>query len=466
MSSRIFIDGQEADLPVGGLNFVLEKYSPIFNFSEIRGTKTSDFTLPLTAKNRRIFGHYDNPQFGQTGKLYRCEKMLDGQVIERGFVALKEASNNGFNLYFTQNLGEIFGDFQDVTLNKIDFGSEPLAGFVPPVNPVLSTAKYCFPQVVNPTFYGTNTQSGWNGYMNQYTLGAYNAHARVPMFFVHWVLKQCATLCDFTFKGAFMDDPTMQRLIFYNTFSLDDASTLTYANHLPELSLRALLKELRLMFNLYLDFDVATRTLTIDYADSIMATATTRNWTVKANDTKVRVPEINNRLELDWELDGGDELMKVIPANFEKYQTADNGGGRLFGLKTRLSTLSTDSSGLAMTRQVGISPRFSQGNNRFAARLLFWNGLVAGVPTATAAHGNYRLAWHGVNNLRSRFWDNYEAWRGRTFQVRRPLLLSASDLAAWDFRNKIHVKGVDYYVDSIKPQLPLRGSTEAVLWRA
>lgn len=461
--TKIFIEGQQVDLTVGGMSFTLERYNPLFDFAEIRGTKTNDFSLPNTPKNRRVFGYYDNPQFGNIYRTYSCVKEVDGRVIERGFVALKEASTEAFTLFYTQNLGEIFLDNQDTLLTRLPFGEELIPVLDP--NPPLATAKFVFPQIINAGFYGTNVQAGWNGYMNEYTSEAYNEHARVPMFFVHWVLNKAAELCNFTFKGTFMDDTAMKRLIFYNTFSLDDATTIHYANHLPELTLRVLLKELRLLFNLYLDFDVSRRILTIDFADPIMGLPASRNWTDKASPKHVRTPELNNRLELDWSLDGGDELMKVIPLGFEKYQTPDNGGGRLFSLKTQLSTLMTDPSGLAITKQAGITPRFNQLNQRFAPRLLFWNGLVAGKPTATQAYGGYRLAWSGTNNLRDTCWGNYEAWRGRTFQLKKDILLTASDLAALDFRQKYHIKGVDYYLDSTRTNIPLKGPSQIVLWR-
>ena len=187
------------------------------------------------------------------------------------------------------------------------------------------------------------------------------------MLFLRFVLSKIAELCDFTFTGDFFSHPDLARLIVYNTFSLDDAGELTYANHLPELTIPDLLKELRSLFNLYLDFDVSRRILRMDFTEDIMARPTLINWTAKASPVHKRTLVLNSRLELDWALDSGDELMKVIPEDFQKFQSSNSGD--LYTIKSKFSSLITDeTTGLAGTLQAGITPYFNQLNQKFAPR--------------------------------------------------------------------------------------------------
>lgn len=461
---QLRIDGYPVQTPPD-IRVTLEKYNPAFDFGQIRGSKTTDFSLPVVPVNQKIFAWYENPQMGFNNQVLKAEKYADGQLIEQGFVALREATNSIYTIYFTQNLGEIFGPYQSVLLNLLPLGSEPVPTPSPEADHLVD--QYAWPTVINPSFYGTNIQEGYSGAMNDYDpeTGLFNPHARVPMLYLNFVLKKVADLCGFTFTGDFFTHPVLSRLIIYNTFSLDDAAQLTYANHLPELTIPDLLKELRNLFNLYLDFDVTRRILRIDFNEDLMALPTKINWTGKANPFHKRTPVLTTRLQLDWHLDAGDELMKIIPEDFLKYQSPSSGD--LYEIKSKFSSLVSDpETGLARAQQAGITPRFNQLNQKFGSRLLLWNGTEDGIPKATNAHGEYRLAWHGANNLKVKFWQRFEAWRANTFKLSKRILLNAGDLAAWNFKSKVHINGVDYYVDSLTPSLPIDEETTVELWKA
>lgn len=451
-----------------GMVITLNRFNPIFDFNEIQGAKVYDFTLPFSPRNNPIMGYLSESQVAWKSKDLSCEKYVHGELIERGFVEVKEVTNQGYSVIYTQNLGEIFGDYQKIPLNLIDFGSEAIPGaLVAAADPL--TAKYCFPMVANPAFYGTAIPGTYAGYMNHYTGGAYTAPSpKVPMLFLRFVLEKIATLCNFTFEGDFVTDAIMKRLIFYNTFSLEGRTTIEYNNHLPELTIPELLKELRKLFNLGLFFDVHSRTLKIRYVDNLLAQPTLLNWSKKFARVANRAPEPANRLELDWELDGGDGLMKVRPDYYEKYTST--GEGLLFPIKTRLSAPEVDGSGRIKVEQPGVTPVNNQLNNRFGPRLAFWGGMVGSIPTASNTYGTYRLAWHGDNNLVDRFWAGFESFRKNTF--RRVMLgdLNATDIAKIDMHRRagetmaVHIHGRDYVIGNQRINLPLRGVSELELW--
>jgi len=464
---QIRIDNQNVDLQPG-MVITLNRFNPVFDFDVIQGSKVYDFTLPFSPRNNRIFGYLNEPAVAWESRDFICEKYADAELIERGVIQVKQVTNEGYSVIYTQNLGEVFGDFQKLPLNLIDFGSEAIPGVLPSA-PDHLTAKYCFPMVHNPGFYVAPIPGTYANYVNHYTGGAYTATSpKVPFLYLRWVLEKIGELCNFTFEGDFVTDATMKRLIFYNTFSLDGRTTIEYRNHLPALTIPDLLKELRKLFNLALFFDVRSRVLKMNYVDTHLAEPTILNWSRKFAPVANRAPESANRLELDWELDGGDGLMKVRPADYEKYTSA--GTGLLFPIKTRFSSPEVDGSDRIKAEQPGISPTNNQLNNGFGPRLAFWSGVVGGIPTASNTHGTYRLAWHGDNNLVARFWAGFEAFKIGTF--RRVMLgdLTATDIALIDMHRRagqtmaVHIHGRDYLIGNQRINLPLQGVSELELW--
>lgn len=470
----IRIDGEPADL-TPATNLTLERFNPLLDFDTIQGSRVYGFDLPDTPTNRRLLGYFYQPQVGYQARKFRCEKYVHGQLIEQGYVMIHEVRPEGFSLYFTQNLGEIFGDSQNVLLSQLGLGMEPVAA-APVAAANHLTDRYCYPTIQNDAFYGNQAVTGFNGLVNEYiSTGAtpgYNATARVPMPFLRWVFSQFSALTGWSFAGQFWQDPDLARLILFNLFSLDGQTSINANNHLPELTLPQLLIDLRKLFNLYLEFDVRRNICTMDFGANVLASGDVVDWTDKARPDHVKAPELANRLELSYEIDSNDGLLKPIPPAMNKYTTAEttaNEGGTLVPIRSRLSTLLTDAvSGRAVTQQAGISPSNKDNKNGPIPKLLFWNGLVSGQPLATNRQGNRSLLWSGPNNLVDQGYRGFEAFKGNTFTVTKLVYLTAADLALFSFRRKVHIKGVNYLVASLKAGLSSEQTvvpTECVLYR-
>jgi hypothetical protein len=465
----IRIDGESADL-TPGTRTTLERWNPLLDFESIQGSRVYGFELPDTPTNRRLLGYFYQDQVGYQTRKFRCEKYLHGYLIEQGFVMIHQV-DPVFSLFFTQNLGEIFGDSQNVLLSQLGLGLEPVSA-TPTAAANHLTDRYCYPTIQNDAFYGNQGVSGFNGLVNEYTSGTYNPTARVPMPFLKWVFAQFSALTGWSFAGQFWQDPDLSRLILYNLFSLDDLVNINSNNHLPALTLPNLLIDLRKLFNLYLEFDIRRNVCTMDFGDDVLASDDVVDWTDKARPNHVKTPELANRLELSYALDSNDGLLKPIPASMDKYTTPEtpaNAGGTLVPIQSRISTLLTDAgSGLATTQQPGISPNNKDNKNGTTPKLLFWNGVVGGKPQATNAQGNRSLLWHGPNNLVDSGYRRFEAFKGDTFQLTKLLYLSPADLALFSFRKKVHISGVNYVVGALKSQLSTDQNlmpTEVTLWR-
>lgn len=446
----------------------LDRFNPMFDYETIQGSRVADFTIPFSPSADKLFNWYYLPQSQYKPIEYYTEKYAYGELIERGIVYLVDVNNDGYVVAFTQNLGEFFGDYQTVMLDKLPFGSEEIPAILV-ANPDISTAKYVFPSIRNSSFYGTESALWYNGIVNEYSGGNYVAGVtKTPLLFVRFLFDKMAILSNFSYEGEFFTSEFFKRIIIYNTFSLDDLTAIEYANHLPtDITFPQLLIELRKLFNVVFFFDVQRRVITGKFVRTLMNQPTKLNWTGKIAPSKNRTPLLNNRLSLNWELESNDELMKVTPIDFLKYDSI--GTGILFELKTKISTLNV-SEGLAITKQVGISKRLAQGANSFKTRILFWNGMASGIPTATNTYGDVRLAWHGTNNLVDRFWAETQDWRSRTSM--KPVLanISATDLAILDWHSRngenicLHSYGKDYYIANLKAQLPLTDAVELELW--
>lgn len=471
----IKIDGVWADLSPGQ-TVKLMRWNSLFDFETVRGSLVNDFTLPFSPINDKLFGWFREPGMKYPNKQYYCEKIADGYVIERGFIELVDCTETEYVVIFTQNLSEIFGEYQNVLLNKLPLGGVSLVG-TPTMAANHLTDVLCWPTVANSAFYGTNVQAGWNGKMNEWVTSAtLSDHARVPMLFLRWVFERIGVLCDFRFEGDFFDSEVFKRAVVYNCFSLDDATTITYANHLPEMTIPELIKELRKLFNLAIYFNVNSRTMFAYFGNEILTRPTVLNWTKKIVPSASRTPERLNRIKLDWELDQGDTVMKRVPlpAGFDFYQTSETQRGFVFEIVSKISTVAVVA-GVATVEQIGATPRFNQGGAKFAPRIALWNGVVGGVPTisnvcADTNFGNWNIAWSGANNLKDKCYSNYEVFRKSTSSKVVLADLTALDLHQIDWHNNVHahhsvfVKGKEYFVASVETLLPLNGRTQVVLW--
>ncbi|MBN8827068.1 MULTISPECIES: hypothetical protein [unclassified Spirosoma] len=467
MSLQIRIDGQVVDLtPDTKVN--LELVNPYLVYEDILSAKATIPAIPATSRNRIIMGFPDLLQNDAVGMRYQCEKYYNGQLLQSGVAILTEAAQT-FALTVVQPLGELFGDLHTKTLPEVDFGAIALPGALTPVLQQFGRNVVAFPTVLNSEYYGTSGASiGYSGKVNAYAGGAYTAGPLVPMVFLNEILLRVSELTGVTITGPFIDHPVLSQLLLYNTRSLDGNPFITLQQHLPTLTIPELLLELRKLFNLAMTVDTVERSIRLDFTEGFHQRAAQINWSDKALKDFKKRPETARRLQLGSLADGGDGLAKDKPGILADYLTpeleSDTGVSQL---SCKFSTLLTDdATGLAITKQAGITAQFGQLTNTFTPRLLFWNGLQYGIPTATARRGGYSLYWNGENGLAVRFWGKTEANRKRQFYLERGLALNEVDLATLDFSEKVHINGLDYWVGKLSINLPITEPAMALLVRA
>lgn len=475
MSLDIRIDGLSVELATGS-RLALSLNNPHFDYAKMAGSTANLPPFPLTRRNQYIFDYWEQPQAGPILQRRRLEQYYNGHLIREAVLLLTEAGPNGYVGQMVEPLGEFFGDWQNRSLTELDLmgaaGTLPLPSVVPAEGIAADgMTAIGFPTIVNPDYYGTAGNGiSYTGRVNDFSGGAGpNTPARplVPMVMLNWLLKRIAMATNTTIDGAFLNHPAYSKLLFYNTRALDGATTVVPNQHLPALTVAELLLELRKLFNLRLDFDLVTRTLTIGFWGDAIAKPAVLDWSRKAVGRPLKTPEPNTRLQLGYDLDGNDALMKDKPALLADYLSPGMGGTA--ALKSRISTLLTDTvSGRIKAAQPGITAQFGQLNNTFSPRLLFWNGIIAGEPDASSSKGFHSLYWNGAANspedgLYDNHWRGLEAMRQQQFYAKQQFALTETDLAQLNFGEKVHSNGVDYFVLSVDVSLPIQQPATCLL---
>lgn len=483
---NIVVNGVELLMAQGGANFTLERWNPMLDTNTIRGNRILDFEVPQNAVNDGVFGNVNNPQVALKTELLPCVLRGNGGVAERGFLQLKEIRKRSYVVSYTAGFGELFGEFTDRKLNELDLGSEAVPG-VFDADPVVGTAKYCWPKIKNEAFYG---QNGYSGYMNNYVTGSYTGTPMVPVLFVHKVLEMIGTLTGVTFGGSFMTDATLKRLILPNTASLDGLTTISYARHLPELTVREFVIGLANTFNAVLWLNAEKKTVTMDLADGWFergfgSAQPPMDWSRKFGRLVERVPLVKNRLQLEWTIDGNDGLLKDVPEVFQPYLAppapgsllTPSGGTDTWTVKSPFCGVVMDA-GLPAMSMEGVSDNYNQLSKKFGARLAFWNGLSPLAPgggtlypVASDTYGGKYLRLRSDTGLdiRSGYWVNMEKWLSRTYSVAAKTVLNAYEISLLDMHRRkgevtqIYAQG-DYFIIGHQ-RIQRNGEWTGELWR-
>ncbi|WP_428657574.1 hypothetical protein [Runella sp.] len=423
--------------------------------------------LPFTPTNRRIFGYIDIPSLGSDVPRFLFEQYINGSLVQEGIALLTDFSEEkGYQLTVVQPVGEFFGDIQNMLLSEIDFGSVPLILPIPAVIQESGKDAICFPSVVNTDYYGTNGASvSYSGRVNDYVAGAYTATGpKVPMVFVRYLLQRIAAIAGVTIDGDFMIDADLGKLVLYNIRALDGATEVTFSKHLPDMTVVDFIVELRKYLNLSLKFNTVQKRLTIGFTDDIFSIPCTKDWTSKLVKNPSKILERSRRLQLTMDLDSNDTLQKDRPAAIVDYLTpAFSNDLAIAKVPTKFSTLLVDGTGLPTAKQQGATTEFAQLEKKSTPRLLFWNGIVGGYPQALPTRAGKSLYWNGPDGLVNWAWAKTEAFRRQIHYLNCEMLLTEADLALLDFKEKVHINGVNYLPVRLTNSYPLTQPTSVLL---
>ncbi|MCP1384429.1 hypothetical protein [Runella salmonicolor] len=459
----IRIEGEPVDLNVGAA-WELQLLNSMLNIDAPKGSRAIGITVPFTPKNTAFLGQIHHPQVGNTKRNFYTDIYLATTLIDMGYMYLKDAVN-AYQFDFTSNIAEFFGAYQTRLLSELDLGSIP----VPVYNDTLatlwqSTNGCCFPTIKNPVFYEKNVPGTYDGFINKYTASSYvSTSPKVPCFFMKHILQKVGDLAGVSFAGEFWSDARTAALLLYNTREVGTAPAIERRLFMPEMTIGQLILGLRKTFNLRLSFDVYRRVLRMDYSKNVYNGACTFDLSSKARRPNGGSPFSSAGLELSWTVDSGDQLNK--DTFFLPYATAvPVGGGQLQKVQSPFRSLMMDA-GLPYTKQFGITA--DQGEKKFVPGLLYWKGVVGGVPLASNTNGTTVLDWNHVNGLYANFWQEEEAFRQNAYKIQQRMALNTYEVARVssilrgesDELPIFHHNGTNYLIDELivpsnKPNLP------------
>jgi hypothetical protein len=467
MSLQIRINGMLVDV-ASKSKLLMDLRNPHLIYDGIPENTIKAPIFPDSSRNRQVFGWWEEPQSGGRVPEFLWEHYFNGELIRQGYYYLKEAAlKRGYIGDFDDKIDRFFGDFQYKKLTEIDFGTLPLVAT--PTHADLGMLAYCRPSIVNADFFGTNgVSANYSGKMNDYANGAYLSNSpAVPMFFIPYLFKKIGQITGTTIEGSFLTHNTWKNLLLFNTRSLDVATDIVVNRHLPDLTLMELFVELRKLPNLKFDFNSVEKKLKIDFWEDDLAQPAELDWSNKAVKGEVKKPEMSPRLQLGYELDGGDGLMKDKPTIVADYVSPTYNNSVYDGiavLKSKFSTiLKDDATNLGIIKQVGISDQFAQSANKFAPRLAFWHGVVDNYPRALPSLNGTDLYWTGPNGLASKSWKRTEEMRSQQFYLLKSFSLNETDLAKLNFSKKIHCRGMNYLAGQISIENPITAPASCLL---
>ncbi len=461
----IRLNGQEVLVP-SKESVVYSLINPHLLYDSIPSSQAQIPTFAAVRQNRKIFDYWEEPQAGAYLPELLYQHFHNGELIREGYYLLTEAStDSGYKGAFTDRLGLFFGDFQNLSLQEIDFGTIPLPLTLTPTieDPESADLMCCFPTIIDESFYGANGVSiSYGGKINDYEADEYTESPIVPMFFVSWILKQIGIITGTTITGSFLTDPVWSQLILANLREVE-SDTITVRNHLPSFNIVQFILELRKIANLKFTFNSVDKSLNIEFWSEALQAPTVRDWTKKATYGETKTPENNTRVQLSMAVDGNDALVKDKPAIIADYLTDEIPGTRngIAKLEFKFSTMLVDAgTGLATCKQEGQSSQFAQEAKPWAPRLLFWHGIVEDYPRALPTMDEISLF---PSVLATTTWKETIALRQRQFYLAKDFIINETDIAQLDFSKKYHIEGVDYIIAQLNVGVPVRGVATALL---
>jgi len=461
MYTDIRIDGESLDLS-DNVRIPIDLFNPHLSYETIPNSRANIPNIPFSVRNQRIFEYAEMPQAGNDLYSYDCEIIYNGALVYHGKAYVKSANPlTGYQLEAGDDLGRFFGVYQDTVLTELDLGTLPRPETLPTVIDSDGESAFCFPTILNLDYYGTNgAMLDYSGYVNDYEAetGYTASGPKVPVIFVKFLLQQIAALTGIQLSGNFLTHPTWSKLLLTNWRAMDTDTEITVNKHVPAWTIPFLLLELRKVPNLELVFDTVQKKLSLNFWEEKLNASAVQDWTLKATPGHEKYPEFNRRLQLAFELDGGDSLMKDKPEIMGDYITSAGTtlGGDAIGLVKvpfRLTTFMSDLD-IPRAKQTGVTKEFNQLSVTTAPRLLFWHGVIGDFPTALPELDNIGLYLNGPNGIAAKSWKRTEQLRKEMFYLKKGFVLTETDLALLDFTKPIHYNGLNYLVAHISGELP------------
>lgn len=241
---RHLASGQYAELsPETSIS--LELLNPATQFdSELQGSFSFPFTLPVTPANRALFKQMQRPDSDGSFSFSEDFVLEIGGAQLHGRLTLLEVENRAYSASFSTALGALASEITGKRLRSLEMGGvvqfslfNSMESYVDNtlIQP-LDSLLYCFPMLINRSAFSSSLMPQYTGYLNHYDnagLGSPGYHnyvlsgpftgrkqsAFLPCLFLSKVFRYCFSEHGWELEGSILADELFRRTIIVSEYA-------------------------------------------------------------------------------------------------------------------------------------------------------------------------------------------------------------------------------------------------------
>ena len=443
-------------------SFNIGASSPFLNPGEISGSKIYNLAARKTRRNQKIFSFAE-----QLNNIARVKEFRNATIKfynllwKQGTLKLRDFSGN-YNLSFHSDAGDIGIKIKNRKLPDIDLGTVPADGNMTSAYP---TANHIHLKVKAPDFYGDKNLD-YGGIINNhdgialYTNSTTNQYNIVPFPFLLFVLtKVFQDLGYYGIEGSWTEDLDVRRVVLYNNYDLASMSgginvfgtTITYANHVPNISVGSFLIDTAIMFGITYIVNPVTKKVRIERIKDWLNNPAYLNLNGRASGNYKLEPNQNDGFSF-FMSNGNDPFVE------RKGWLTHKLGNGAEEVKTEAGTLEHDGID-PITGETGRGPAFElDTDNQSALRFLLHTGPGTGHYLKTG----FSLRWSGADGIAARCYQEWMDWKSYTEAVEREVDLNVVELLQLDLERKIMIDNLKYVVGEYQGSISNDGKRKPV----
>lgn len=334
-------------------------------------------------------------------------------------------------------------------------------------------AIYALPQIQNYSFY--SDQKDWQGIIN-YTDNnkiilnddsVQNRNSVIPQLKFPWAIKKLLSVVGYTPTGNFLNNADVLKLLIFNLYATDKQSTavtipfnvyneiVTYANHLPKMTLAEFFQALINQFAIGIEFNILSKNVELFFIKDIFENADIYDLTGRLSfEFSSDYTDIKKK-QLKWSITGADEMVTDEETMFQPYpldSVIENEKSNYENIDCKFPSLVVQT--LNNIRQIpeieqpGISPLFGQSKNENPTRFIFWDGTKADNQTATM-----KLSFYDAKNLYELFQVKKIAFQNSYTPIKAKALMSIEEIIAFSFKRKIIAYSAIFFCEEISAEI-------------
>jgi hypothetical protein len=447
MKFELRLNNVPVQIKPGG-SYEMELNNPAVEFDAVMGSRGMNIELADSVVNHEVLGWINDPRSASSEMLLNAEQYASGNLIDVGYCYVRDAKRGGL-LDFTSNLSQFFGIYQAMKLSDIDLGTIGTPVWNSTLSNTWSSGGFVLPTVVNSLFFKDYPAPvGWDGKMNSYSSGYLTDTPKVPFFFLKYVMKKVGDLAGVKFVGAVWDWAEFGKLMVFNCKTGFNNAPMRLM--MPDLTIAELLLALRKWLNVYMAFDVTTKTIRLDWADAKLKANPEKDWSDKLPKLRGGLPVKTDGLQLEFVADSGDALGK--DEWLASWTTADDNASTLKKVSTAMVPMVLK--GGALAAEVAGVDEDENSANRAVVRIARWNGAAGNADVSIVPPGGgaaVAMNWAGIYD---KFWTKTDQTAKDSYVIEVDAALDANDVAwvAECYRGEIadapvvHAQGVTWEV--------------------